>query len=99
MLDDTCYLLGFDNYEEARVAQSILNSNPVQLFIQSLLFVDAKRVINKDLLMRIDFMRILEHAQNENLNVDKSDLEKFLSFLKRALILPSLNYSKYTVKK
>lgn len=83
MLDDTCYLLGFDNYDEARVAQSILNSNPVQLFIQSLLFVDAKRVINKDLLMRIDFMRILEYAQNENLNVDKSDLEKFLLFLKK----------------
>ena len=34
--------------------------------------------------MRIDFMRILEHAQNENLNVDKSDLEKFLSFLKKS---------------
>lgn len=83
MLDDTCYLLGFDNYEEAHVAQSILNSGPVQTFIHSLLFVDAKRVINKDLLMRVDFMKILEHMQNENLNISKADLEKFLLFIKK----------------
>ena len=60
MLDDTCYMLGFDSFADAEMAQKILNSSPVQLFINSLLFVDAKRVINKELLMRIDLMKALE---------------------------------------
>ena len=54
--DDTCYMLGFDNYNVARLTLGILNSSYVQDFIKSVCFYDAKRVINKDLLMRIDLM-------------------------------------------
>ncbi len=54
MLDDTCYLLGFDNQDMAMCFIHILNSPIVQKFMQSLVFFDAKRSINKDLLMRID---------------------------------------------
>lgn len=54
MLDDTCYFLGFDRYETAICFLKILNSELVQKFMQSLVFTDTKRSINKDILMRID---------------------------------------------
>ena len=82
MLDDTCYLLGFDNYEEAYMTQKILNSHPVQSFIRSLLFVDAKRVINKGLLMRIDLSKIVNHTIKADIGINESDLENFISYVK-----------------
>ncbi len=82
MLDDTCYLLGFDNYKEAYVTLKLLNSHPVQSFIRSLLFVDAKRVINKDLLMRIDLKRIADCMTCDDFDIDESDWEKFVSYIK-----------------
>lgn len=57
MLDDTCYLLGFDSREVAQCFLKILNSPTVQNFMQSVVFTDAKRIINKDLLMRIDIKK------------------------------------------
>ncbi len=57
MLDDTCYLMGFDTLEDAKCILKILNSNVVQRFLQSLIFYDAKRSINKDTLMRIDLLK------------------------------------------
>lgn len=56
MLDDTCYMLGFGDEIVAKCILKILNSNLVQRFMQSLVFLDAKRSINKDLLMRIDLL-------------------------------------------
>lgn len=85
MLDDTCYLLGFDNYEEAHVALKLLNSHPVQSFVRSLLFADAKRVINKDLLMRIDLLKIADRMTKSDLDmlcINGSDWEKFVSCVK-----------------
>lgn len=52
--DDTCYMLGFNNYDVAQKTLEILNSQPVQDFISSVCFFDSKRAINKDLLMRIN---------------------------------------------
>lgn len=66
MLDDTCYLLGFDNQELAQCFMKILNSPIVQKFMQSLVFFDAKRNINKDLLMRIDLEKAANHLLTEN---------------------------------
>ena len=86
MLDDTCYLLGFDNYEEAYVMQKILNSHPVQSFIRSLLFVDTKRVINKDLLMRIDLSKIANYMIRTDLDINESDWENFISHMKLNLM-------------
>lgn len=60
MLDDTCYMLGFDNFDDALITQHILKSKHVQTLIKALLFLDAKRVINKELLMRIDLTKALE---------------------------------------
>lgn len=86
MLDDTCYFLGFDNYEEACVTQKILNSHPVQSFIHSLLFADAKRVINKDLLMRIDLLKIADYTAKADLDINEPDWENFISSMKSNLM-------------
>lgn len=54
MFDDTCYMLGFDTKEEAFCILKVLNSEPVQNFMKSIVFFDSKRSINKEVLMRID---------------------------------------------
>lgn len=82
MLDDTCYMLGFDNYDEALFTQRLLNSAPVQAFIRSLLFDDAKRVINKDLLMRVDLLKAASIINPEDLGVSGDAMERYISFLK-----------------
>ena len=60
MLDDTCYLIGFDNKEEAQMMLYLLNHTITKAFIETIMFSDAKRVINKDLLMRIDIAEVSE---------------------------------------
>lgn len=62
MLDDTCYFIGFDTLIEAEITQFLLNKDITQKFIQSIAFVDAKRMITKDLLMRIDLSIIAKHT-------------------------------------
>lgn len=61
MLDDTCYFLGFDDQTQAAFGLLILNSEPVQKLLRSLTFLDAKRPYTKDILMRIDILKIAEH--------------------------------------
>lgn len=53
LLDDTCYFIGFDTLNKAQSVLAFLNSDKIQTFIQSFMFTDAKRVITKELLMRI----------------------------------------------
>jgi hypothetical protein len=53
MLDDTCYFIGFDTFDEAETIQKKLNQPETQEFIESFMFTDEKRAITKDLLMRI----------------------------------------------
>ena len=80
MLDDTCYMLGFDTLDDAVTTLQLLNSKPVQSFIESLIFADAKRVISKDLLMRIDLMKALEHSSF--CLIDNSVSEHYSTMLK-----------------
>ncbi len=54
MVDDTCHQLDFDNTEEAQCIFKALHSNEIQSLLKSLVFMDAKRVITKNLLMRLD---------------------------------------------
>lgn len=54
MLDDTCYFIGFEKIDEAVAIFTLLNSEDVQSFLRSVAFSDAKRMINKEILMRID---------------------------------------------
>lgn len=74
MLDDTCYMLGFDKLEFAVYSLILLNSETTMQFLQSITFADAKRTFTKDVLMRID---LLELAQL----IDKSELQNELNYI------------------
>ncbi len=72
MVDDTCYQLDFDGADDARNIYAAINSHEIQSLLKSLIFMDAKRVITKKLLMRLDLRRlcmdkgiIKEHTQGE----------------------------------
>lgn len=58
MLDDTCYMLGFDDADFAAFTYILLNSAPVKHFLQSVSFADAKRTFTKEVLMRIDLLAL-----------------------------------------
>jgi hypothetical protein len=63
MLDDTCYFLGFDSLEEAVCVMYCLNQPEIQKLLHSIVFWSAKRVITKDILMRLDYSRILRRIE------------------------------------
>ncbi|MGH2642503.1 MAG: hypothetical protein ACRDE2_01020 [Chitinophagaceae bacterium] len=71
MLDDTCYFIGFEDLKMAEMAHLILNSEIVQTFLDSIIFSDAKRPINKDILMRISLCNAVERV---NFNTIKENL-------------------------
>jgi hypothetical protein len=66
MLDDTCYFLGFDDISESLIALSILGSSFTHNLLRAITFIDAKRPYTKDVLMRIDLIKIAEHIEFEN---------------------------------
>lgn len=77
LLDDTTYLMGFDNPQYALWTLRLLNSQPVQTLMSALSFEDAKRPINKDLLMRIDLVTVLDAMGKEYLGISESQLEDY----------------------
>jgi len=66
LLDDTCYFIGFDTFEEAQDVQNLLNQFETQAFIESFMFTDSKRVITKELLMRINLPNPVYRPQKES---------------------------------
>lgn len=58
MVDDTCYQLDFESLEEAKCILDALNSDEIHYLLQSLVFKDAKRVVTKSLLMRLDLEQL-----------------------------------------
>lgn len=72
MLDDTCYLIGFDKIEFAVYALILLNSDTTVQFLQSVTFPDAKRTFTKDVLMRIDLLELAKQINKAQL---QSELE------------------------
>lgn len=91
MLDDTCYLLGFDSLGQAAVALGLLNSQPVQDFLKSIVFSDSKRPYTKEILMRIDLKKVaslvsakfvrsyLSKLEGADLDFEEADFESFSS--------------------
>ncbi len=75
MLDDTCYFIGFETLIEAEITQTLLNKELAQNFIQSIAFKDAKRMITKDLLMRIDLNAIINKTDFYELQLKIPDLK------------------------
>lgn len=93
MLDDTCYFLGFDNYKNALITTILLNSKRVSTFLKSIAFLDSKRPYTKDILMRIDLLKIynitdynefcsLKKMQEINENISNEEYSAFALFLK-----------------
>ncbi len=58
MLDDTCYLLGFQKLEYALYTSILLNSEKAKKLLQAIAFADAKRTFTKEILMRIDLHKL-----------------------------------------
>ena len=91
MLDDTCYFIGFDNLIEAEITRALLNKKITQSFIKSIAFKDAKRMITKDLLMRIDLNEIITNTNFIELekqipSITYNDWENYKNQLKMNLL-------------
>lgn len=94
MLDDTCYFISFNNFKHAQICTILLNSRPVKEFLKSLVFSDAKRPYTKEILMRIDFNKICEQINYENLikyaetlnitnNISEHDYYDFINIISK----------------
>ncbi len=75
MLDDTCYFIGFDTLIEAEITRVLLNKEFAQDFIQSIAFKDAKRMITKDVLMRINLIEIIKKIDFYELQLELPNLK------------------------
>jgi len=97
MLDDTCYFIGFDKIEYAVYAIILLNSETTEEFLKSITFPDAKRVFTKDLLMRLDLLKLTSLISQQkvdeqiiflnkkyDLNINLSMWENFINEMKPA---------------
>ena len=82
MLDDTCYFIGFDTLIEAEITRFLLNKNTTQDFIQSIAFKDSKRMITKDLLMRIDLNKVINKTSFSELElqIEKINIRDWTNF-------------------
>ena len=60
MVDDTCYFIPCASEEEAVFIAYLLNSEASINFMKSLVFFDAKRPVNIDVLKRIDIKKLAE---------------------------------------
>ncbi|MBI1920799.1 MAG: SAM-dependent DNA methyltransferase [Geobacter sp.] len=58
MVDDTCYFFPCADEEEARFWAGLLNKEDCIRFLHSLVFFDAKRPVNVDVLRRVDFAEL-----------------------------------------
>jgi len=80
MLDDTCYLIGFDKIQFAVYSLILLNSNIAMSFLKSITFSDAKRTFTKDVLMRIDLLELAKSISKEKLQIELDILNKKYNF-------------------
>lgn len=74
MLDDTCYFLGFSDQTDSVFALLVLNSEPAQKLLHSLTFINSKRPYTKDVLMRIDLLKIAKHLGFDNVRELSNEL-------------------------
>ena len=85
MIDDTCYSIGFHEEEFAIITLNILNSTQVQDFISSISSTDSKRVITKDILMRIDILKAMSFLTNKELNITEEQRSKYIRYIHRGI--------------
>jgi len=87
MLDDTCYFIGFEKIEYAVYSIILLNSKITEEFLRSITFPDAKRVFTKDLLMRLDLLKLAQL-------ITRQEFEEQIIFLNDKYTL-NVDYSKW----
>jgi hypothetical protein len=80
MLDDTCYFLGFDHIEFAVYTLFLLNSDTTVQFLRSITFSDAKRTFTKDVLMRIDLLKLANQVEKDDLQAQLDSFNKQYEF-------------------
>lgn len=73
MVDDTCYQLDFDNEKEAIDIYNALCSQEIQTLLKSLVFLDSKRVVTKNLLMRLD---LVKYCDKKGISLGSSHYKK-----------------------
>ncbi len=97
MLDDTCYFIGFDTLIEAEITRFLLNLPLTQKFLQSITFKNSKRMLTKEVLMRINLSKIIEKTSFEevrkNLGITETIWQKYTQKttfpLQRSLFSPT----------
>ena len=98
MLDDTCYFIGFDKVEYAVFTILLLNSNTAKEFLKSITFSDSKRIFTKDILMRIDLLKLSQiipvNDIEEQLNVINKKYELNVSLSEWGNFVIELNPQK-----
>lgn len=80
VLDDTCYMLPFNDPTEATIVATILNSPECTALIESLVFWDSKRPITKKLLVRLDLNKLPVDALQIIENASRLAAESGISF-------------------
>jgi hypothetical protein len=66
MVDDTCYFFPCRSEREAKLWEGLLNSTECMNFLHSLVFFDAKRPVNVDVLKRINFFELARMFDKHN---------------------------------
>jgi len=81
LVDDTCYMLGFDRLDCAVYTLILLNSEQTKEFLQSITFKDSKRMFTKDVLKRIDLSKLASQYYEKILKekIEKLNKENKLS--------------------
>ncbi len=89
-LDDTCYFIGFEKLEFAIYTYIVLNHKIAQDFLNSIVFFDSKRPITKEILMRIDLLKISNKLQFQDIiNFYNNELKEL------QITICEQNWSKY----
>lgn len=74
MIDDTCYSISFNEYNEAYVIMLLLNEKQMQAFISNISFIDSKRPYTKKVLMRIDFRKATSMISYQDLKKTECEI-------------------------
>ncbi|HIV15708.1 MAG TPA: methyltransferase [Candidatus Avisuccinivibrio pullicola] len=73
--DDTCYFLGFDNFDVAYAVMLCLNSRRVCDYLKSHTFEDAKRPYTKKLLMQLSLKKMVQSLSLDELRASEVRLK------------------------
>lgn len=68
MVDDTCYFIGTNNRLYAEILFCSLDQKEIYDFMRSISFKNSKRPFTKDVMQRLDLIKILKHFGFETIN-------------------------------